>query len=143
MPYNGEDGINDLRARVPKRRGQVALGAAGTATITFNPPIEMTWAPSREPFMQLTPRIGSSDNPVICNVVDGTFTTNAQGAFTGVTIKGGRMAAALPTLTLLSGALTLITQVVTGVNAIVTALTGFKLIDPTLVSGVKIDWQAS
>lgn len=143
MPYNGEDGINDLRARVPKRRGQVSLGAAGTATITFTPPIEMTWAPSREPFMQLTPRIGSSDNPVICNVVDGTFTTNAQGAFTGVTIKGGRMAAALPTLTPLSGALTLITQVITGVNAIVTALTGFKLIDPALVSGVKIDWQAS
>ena len=143
MPYNGEDGINDLRARAPKRRGQVTLNAAGTATIEFNPPIENTWAPSRQPFMQLTPRVGANDAPVICNLVDGSFTTNAQGAFTGVTIKGGRMAVALPTLTPLSGALTLITQVVTGVNAIVTALTGFKLIDPALVSGVKIDWQAS
>lgn len=141
--YNGEDGLNDLKSRAPKRRGQSSLGAAGTATITFNPPIDMTNQANREPFMQLTPRVATGDNVVICNVVDGSFTTSSAGIYTGVTIKGGRMTATLPVLTPLSGALTLVTQVVAGVNAIVAALTGLKLYDPAAVSGVKIDWQAS
>lgn len=141
--YTGEDSLNDLKARAPKRRGQVMLGTAGTATITFDPPIDTTKLGNREPFMQLTPRVGTADNVVICNVVEGSFTTSAAGMYTGVTIKGGRMTATLPTLTALSGALTLVTQVVTGVNAIVTALTGLKLYDPSVVNGVKIDWQAS
>lgn len=141
--YTGEDSLNDLKARSPKRRGQASLGAAGSVTLTFNPPIDMTGQANREPFMQLTPRVATGDNVVICNVVDGSFTTSSAGIYTGVTIKGGRMTAALPVLTPLSGALTLVTQVVTGVNAIVAALTGLKLYDPSAVSGVKVDWQAS
>ncbi|KQM88665.1 hypothetical protein ASE67_02680 [Sphingomonas sp. Leaf23] len=139
MEYTGEGSIPDIRARLPKRRGQVTFGTNGTATIEFNPPISLT----REPFVQLTPRIAPlSAEMVIANLVDGSFTTNAQGMYTSVQIKGGRLRANLPTLTVLSlGAL--LTSVVTGVNAIVTALTGLTLVNSTTISGVKVDWQAS
>lgn len=79
---------------------------------------------------------------VIANLVDGSFTTNAQGMYTSVQIKGGRLRANLPTLNPLSvGAL--LSGVIAGVNAIVTALTGLTLVNSTTISGVKVDWQAS
>ena len=137
MEYAGEGGIPDIRARLPKRRGQVTFNTSGTATIVFDPPISL----NREPFVQLTPRIAPmSAEMVIANLVDGSFTTNAQGLYTGVQIKGGRLRATLPTLGVVSG---LLTAVITGVNAIVTALSGLSLVNSTTINGVKVDWQAS
>lgn len=51
---------------------------------------------------------------------------DANGRYYGVTIQGKR-ARVLPQLNALSGVLTLLTQVVTGVNSLVTALTGYDL----------------
>lgn len=137
--YTGEGGLPDIRSRLPKRRGQVAFNASGMATITFDPPISL----AREPFVQLTPRvIPSTAEMVIANLVDGSFTTNAAGMYTSVQIKGGRLRASLPTINPL-GAVTLLTQVVTGVNVIVTALTGLTLVNSTTINGTKVDWQAS
>ena len=137
MEYVGEGGLQDIRARIFKRRGQVALNASGLATITFDPPIQLP----REPFMQLTPRVTpSSAEKVIVNLVDGSFVTDGSGAYVSVQITGGRIRASLPVMGAVSG---LLTAVITGVNAIITALRGLVLVNPANVSGTKVDWQAS
>lgn len=136
MDYVGENGIQDLRQRVFKRRGQATLNAQGRAILVFDPPITM----NREPYVQLTPRVATGANPVICNLVVGSFTM-ANGAYTGVTIKGARLADKLPTLQPVSGAL--LTNAITAINAIVTALSGFKLLDDGAANGVVVDWLAT
>lgn len=137
MEYVGENGIQDLRQRVFKRRGQVVLDAQGQAVLAFDPPIIL----DREPFVQLTPRILSGSGKVACNVLLDTFTTNESGAYTGVTIEGARLADKLPTLQPVSGAL--LTNAITAINNIVTALSGFKPLDDGAANGVAVDWQAT
>lgn len=51
---------------------------------------------------------------------------DANGLYTGVTIQGSR-AQLLPALSPLSGVLTLLGQVITGVNTLVTSLTNYNL----------------
>lgn len=123
MEYVGEGGLNDIRNRIYKRRGQAVLNSTGQATISFSPPIIM----DREPYLQLTPRIASGANPVIANIVDGTF-TQSGGAYTGVTIQGQR-AQDLP------GGLTAIN--------IVVSLNGRKVVEKDSLNGVKVDWLAT
>jgi hypothetical protein len=51
---------------------------------------------------------------------------DTNGRYYGVTIQGKR-SRVLPTLTPLSGALTLLTQLITGVNTVITSLTGYDV----------------
>lgn len=136
MDYLGEGGLPDIRDRLPKRRGSVTLDASGNGTIQFLPPILL----ARDPFIQLTPSINSGEDPVIANRIRGSFVKNSAGAYVSVQIKGGRMRGNLPQIFAVSG---LLTAVITGVNNIVTALTGLTLINYGTATGVVIDWQAS
>lgn len=135
MEYEGEGGIQDIRNRIYKRRGQVTLNAQGTATIAFDPPIIL----ERQPFILLEAATATNTDLAIANRVPGTFTTNASGAYTGVTIRGARVVGKLPTLTAVSG---ILTSVITGVNAIVSALSGFTLVRTDQATGVAVDWMA-
>lgn len=135
MEYISEGGIQDIRNRVYKRRGVVTLNAQGTATIAFDPPI----ISSREPFIQVTPATATNTDIAIVNMVPSTFTTNASGAYTGVTIRGARVVGKLPTINAVSG---LLGAVITGVNNIVTALSGFQLIRTDQATGVAVYWMA-
>lgn len=120
MDYVGEGGLNDIRSRIFKRTGQVSLNSSGEAVIDFGSPIIL----ARQPYVNLTAEIGASEAPVIVNIIDGTFTTNGDGNYTGVTIKGARMRGLPNPLTLLS------------------ALVGFETWTGSAASGTKVDWMA-
>lgn len=138
LEYIGEGGISDIRERIFKRRGQATLDGGGMATISFVPPIQLP----RQPYIQVTPRIAANAETVICNVVEGTFTTDAQGSYTGVTIKGGRIRGNMPTITPL-GVFTLVGSLVTALNNIFASLSGLAIVNSGSVNGVKVDWLAS
>lgn len=119
MEYPGEGGFADIKTRVFKRTGQVTLDANGEATISFDPPVIL----GRDPYVNLTARISSGQNPVETNLIDGTFTTNGDGNYTGVSIQGARLRPLPNPLTLLS------------------QLLGFQVWQKTDASGVKVDWM--
>lgn len=121
--YVGEGGLNDIRDRIFKRRGSVTLNSTGDATIVFDPPIIM----DRAPYVELQPWIALGANPVVANPVVGTLTTNASGAYTGVSIKGAR------TQDLPTG--------LTSVN-VSASLAGRKVTENATVNGVRVDWLA-
>ena len=123
MEYVGEGGIADIRNRLFKRRGRVTLGANGSTVIPFDPAIILP----REPYVSLTARIGAGGKPVAVNVVDGTFTTDGTGAYTGVTIQGARTQD-------LPGGLTALN--------ITVSLSGRKVTETGSLSGVNVDWMA-
>lgn len=66
----------------------------------------------------------ASSRPLVLRAIG--WTQDASGLYTGVIIQGSR-AQLLPELTPLSGLLTLLGQVITGVNAVTTALTKYNL----------------
>lgn len=118
MEYLGEGGLNDIRSRIFKRAGQVTLDSNGEAVIAFGNTVIL----DREPYVNLTARIGAGEMPVIANIIDGTFTTDANG-YTGVTIRGARLRELPATIPLVS------------------ALAQFRVWDESDASGVKIDWM--
>lgn len=95
------------------------LGPGGQATVTF------TRSFVNKPGINLTETDATaSSQPLVLRSLG--WVQDAQGLYTGVTIQGSR-AQLLPSLTLLSGTLSLLTQVVTGVNSLVTALTNYNI----------------
>lgn len=74
-------------------------------------------------------KTGAGKQPLVCSVqswVRETMTPTPSGAYVGCVIKGQR-AQMLPTINPLSGTLTLLSSVITGVNTLVSALTGYNV----------------
>jgi hypothetical protein len=95
------------------------LGSNGQATVAF------TRAFANKPGINPTEiDATASSQPLVLRAIG--WTQDANGAYTGVIIQGSR-AQLLPELTPLSGVLTLLGQVITGVNAVTTALTKYNL----------------
>ncbi len=95
------------------------LDSNGQATVAF------TRTFTNKPGLNLTETDATAGGqPLVVRAI--AWVQNGQGLYTGVTIEGQR-ARMLPTMTALSGTLTLLTQVVTGVNALVSALTNFNV----------------
>lgn len=95
------------------------LDSNGQATVTFT----RTFA--NKPGLNLTETDATAGGqPLVVRAI--AWVQNGQGLYTGVTIEGQR-ARMLPTMTALSGTLTLLTQVVAGVNSLVAALTQFNI----------------
>lgn len=105
-------------------RGRVTLGADGKATVTFGRSF------SAEPVIQLT-AINPVGNKIVLEVESDIKTGDV---WTAAVITGTR-ARALPTLGSVSG---LLTAVITGINSVTTALSGFNLFtDPA--AGVVVN----
>ncbi|GAM01747.1 hypothetical protein [Sphingomonas parapaucimobilis] len=95
------------------------LDGTGQATVTFS----RTFV--NKPGLNLTETDATaSTQPLVLRGL--AWQRDSNGLYTGVTIQGQR-AQLMPAITPLSGALTLVTQVVAGVNAIVTALTNYNV----------------
>lgn len=95
------------------------LDGSGQATITFSRTF------FNKPGLNLTETdAATGSQPLVLRGI--TWQRDVNGLYTGVTIQGQR-AQMLPTINPLSGTLTLVTQVVTGVNALVTALTNYNV----------------
>ena len=95
------------------------LGATGQATVTFSR------AFTSKPGLNLTETdAAAGSQPLVLRGI--AWVQDASGMYTGVTIAGSR-AQLLPTLTPLSGVLTLLGQVITGVNGVVSSLTGYNI----------------
>lgn len=102
------------------------LAANGLATVTF------TRTFVNQPGLNLTEVDATAGmQALVLRGLD--WVTNAQGAYTGVTIQGMR-AQPLPTLTGVSG---LLSAVITGVNSIANALTGFNVFGGS-AAGAKV-----
>lgn len=102
---------------------RVQLDASGNATVTY------TRSFAAKPAIVLT-AINPSGAQVVLEVISDTMT---GGVYTGCVIKGSR-ARPLPTLNAVSG---LLTAVITGVNDLVTALTGFNIFGGS-AAGVEV-----
>lgn len=123
--YPGEGGAADTKARIFKRGGQVVLDSDGVSDVVFDPPIML----EREPYLVLTPRVTSSSAGLLAaNVVDGSFTMNPEGRYTGCQITAARITKALP-----EGMLSIDVHI---------KLSGKKVQDKNDVTGEKVDWLA-
>lgn len=95
------------------------LDSGGVATVTFSR------AFANKPGVNLTETdVATGAQPLVLRVI--SWTQDANGAYTGCTVSG-RRAQVLPTINPLSGTLTLLTGVITGVNTIVGQLTGYNI----------------
>lgn len=94
-------------------RGRVTLAADGTSPVIYGRSF------SAAPVIQLT-AINPSGGTVTLEVIADTV---VDGLYVGCTVKGSR-AQSLPIIAQVSG---LLTAVITGVNGLVTALTGFNV----------------
>lgn len=95
------------------------LDANGQTTITF------TRTFTNKPGLNLTETDATaSTQPLVLRGL--AWVRDGNGLYTGVTIQGMR-AQMLPAITPLSGVLTLLTQVISGVNAVFAQLSGFNL----------------
>lgn len=103
-----------------RRFGQVVLDSNGDATVTFSPPLTL----GRAPFIVLTPMSDSANNPVVVNVNDGSFVTNADGDYESFVIRGGRLRNLPSVLALLSD------------------LAGYLICVPSDAAGTKVSWLA-
>jgi len=119
MAYSGEGGIPDIRARVYREKGVVALDANGLATITFNRPVSVGAASH----VQLTPWIAAGQLPIIANPILSSWVTNGAGEYVSVQIKGHRFRD-------LPSPLTLLTQLI-----------GFRILTDQNVNGSNVDWM--
>lgn len=93
------------------------LSASGEATVTF------TRVFATQPCMDLT-YVEETDNPPVILKVK-SWVRDGSNNYTGCVVKGYR-GQVLPTLAPMSGVLTLLTQVISGVNTLVSTLTGFN-----------------
>lgn len=108
------------------------LASDGTATVAFTRPF------TNKPGITMTETDVAGKQPLICSVqswVRETMTPAPAGAYIGCVIKGQR-AQVLPTINPLSGLLTLLTAVVSGVNAIVGQLTNYNVFGGTVDGAV-------
>lgn len=119
--------IGDLTARYALEDHQhprltsttyAALAADGTDTVMF------TRSFVNKPGVTMTETDVAGKQPLICSVQ--SWVQDAQGVYIGCVIKGQR-AQMLPTINPLSGTLALLTAVVSGVNGIVSQLTGYNV----------------
>lgn len=95
------------------------LGAGGQATVSF------TRTFVNKPGVNLTETDAtSSTQPLVLRSLG--WVQDAQGLYTGVTIQGSR-AQMLPTIAPLSGTITLVSGLITGVNAVFAQLTGYNI----------------
>lgn len=95
------------------------LGSDGTATIAFSRSFV------NKPGLNITETDATASAQVlVCRGL--AWVRDGNGLYTGVTIQG-RRSQMLPTINPLSGALTLLTQVVTGVNALISTLTNYDV----------------
>jgi hypothetical protein len=95
------------------------LDSNGEAAIAF------TRAFTNKPGLNLTETdAATGSQPLVLRGL--SWVTNAQGQYTGVTIQG-RRAQMLPTINPLSGLLTLVSGVVSGVNTVFAQLTGYNV----------------
>lgn len=137
VALNGLQGTSTTYARSDHthaarvQRKIVTLDSNGLATWTFAKPF------TAEPSLQYMV-FQSSGEPI---VVEAQSWVMSGSDYIGVNIKAYR-SRALPTLTALSGGLTLITQVITGVNTLITALTGFNIFGGGSLTGVKVHLSA-
>lgn len=104
------------------------LAADGTATVPF------TRTFVNKPGLNMTETDAAGKQPLVCSVQ--SWVQDANGAYTGCVIKGQR-AQMLPTINPLSGVLTLLTAVVSGVNGIVGQLTNYNVFGGT-VTGASV-----
>lgn len=137
VEVNGTTGTSTMAAREDHthaarvQRKVVQLDADGLATWTFNKPFDNK--PCVNPMVFQT----STTQPI---VVEGVSFVMANGKYAGVTVKGYR-SRALPVLTTLPiGAL--LTGVVTGVNTLTSALTGYNMFAGGQLSGVEVHLSA-
>lgn len=108
------------------------LASDGTASVSFTRPF------TNKPGITMTETDVAGKQPLICSVqswVRETMTPAPAGAYIGCVIKGQR-AQVLPTINPLSGVLTLLTAVVSGVNAIVGQLTNYNVFGGTVDGAV-------
>lgn len=95
------------------------LDSSGQATIAF------TRTFLNKPGINLTETDAvSASQPLVLRGL--AWVRDGNGLYTGVTVQGMR-AQMLPTINPLSGALTLLTQVITGVNGLIAQLTGYNV----------------
>lgn len=104
------------------------LATDGTATVAF------TRTFVSKPGLNMTETDAAGKQPLVCSVQ--SWVQDANGVYTGCVIKGQR-AQMLPTINPLSGVLTLLTAVVTGVNGIVSLLTNYNVFGGT-VTGASV-----
>lgn len=94
------------------------LAADGTATVAF------TRSFVNKPGVNMTETDVAGKQPLICAVQ--SWVQDKDGAYTGCIIRGQR-AQVLPTINPLSGVLTLLSAVVTGVNSALAMLTNYNV----------------
>lgn len=94
------------------------LASDGTATVAF------TRSFVNKPGVNMTEVDSVGKQPLVCSVQ--SWTQDINGLYTGCVIKGQR-AQLLPNMPALSGTLTLLTQVLAGVNGVIAALTQFNV----------------
>lgn len=94
------------------------LASDGTATVAF------TRTFVNKPGVNMTEVDSVGKQPLVCSVQ--SWVQDGNALYTGCVIKGQR-AQLLPNMPALSGTLTLLTQVITGVNSVIAALTQFNV----------------
>lgn len=94
------------------------LAADGSATVSFSRSF------TNKPGITMTETDVAGKQPLICSVQ--SWVQDGNGAYTGCIIKGQR-AQVLPTINPLSGVLTLLSGVITGVNTALGQLTGYNV----------------
>lgn len=103
------------------------LAADGTATVTFTRPF------TNKPGITMTETDVAGKQPLICAVQ--SWVQDGSSRYTGCIIKGQR-AQVLPTINPLSGLLTLLSAVVSGVNTVVGQLTNYNVFGGTVDGAV-------
>lgn len=119
MAYTGEGGIQDIRSRIYRERGSVTLDASGDATITFVNPVPA----SLSPLIHLTPSVASGASPIIANPVSGSWTTDGNGDYTGVSIHAERA------------------QDLPAVIVLLSDLNGRRVTESASLTGTQVDWM--
>ena len=94
------------------------LASDGTAIVAF------TRTFTNKPGINITETDVTGKQPLVCSVQ--SWVQDGNGAYTGCVIKGQR-AQLLPQMNALSGLITLLSGVISGVNTIITALTNYNV----------------
>lgn len=94
------------------------LASDGTATLAFS----RTFA--NKPGVVMTEVDAAGKQPLVCSVQ--SWVQDGDGRYTGCIIRGQR-AQMLPTINPLAGTIALLTGVISGVNTLVSALTGYNV----------------
>lgn len=116
MTYLGEGGLADIKARVYRERGSVALNGNGQATITFANPVNV----ADNSHIQLTAWSSTGLAPIVVNPISWV---ESGGQRTGVVIEAARLRELPSSITVL------------------TLLFSFRVWLGTSASGASVDWM--